>query len=47
MPRIRIALLTLLFAALAAAPLAAQEATPASEADAALLNAASEPVVWG
>ena len=42
MPRIRIALLTLLFATLAAAPLAAQEATPASEADAALLNAASE-----
>ncbi len=43
MPRIRIALLALLFVALAVAPLAAvaQEATPASEADAALLNAAA------
>ena len=44
MPRIRIALLTLLLVALAVAPLAAvaQEATPASEADAALLNAAAD-----
>ena len=35
-------MLTLLFVALAVAPLAAQEATPASEADAALLNAATD-----
>ena len=49
MPRIRIALLALLFVALAVAPLAAvaQEATPASEADAALLNAAAGQLLRG
>ena len=42
MPRIRIALLTLLLVALAVAPVASQDATPASEADIALLDAASD-----